>query len=304
MSLRGRLSLLGTLALLATACSSAASPSAAAPSAAAPSAAAPSAAAPSVAPVAGGLLEKIMKAGTLVVSTEPKYPPQSELKPDGTFEGFDIDVATEIAKRLGVKVEFKTPDWSAITAGGWAGRWDISVGSMTITVERSKVLDFSPPYYYTPAQMTASVQSGITTLDGLAGKTICSAEATTYDAWLNGKLDYGTGEDLGKPPAGIKTITLPTDTDCPDQWKAGRFEFDGWLTSITTVDGAIKAGIPLVKVGAPVYYEPLAVAMDRRGPADTDFLPILKKIIGDMHADGTLSAMSMKWFKAEYTLAQ
>ena len=64
-------------------------------------AASPSAAA-SVAPIAGGLLDKVLKAGKLVVSTDPKYPPQSELKPDGTYEGFDIDVATEIAKRLGV----------------------------------------------------------------------------------------------------------------------------------------------------------------------------------------------------------
>lgn len=294
MSLRGRISLLAATAVLVGACSGGgATP--------APSTAA--SAGTGDTPIAGGLLEKIQKAGTLTVSTDPKYPPQSELKPDGTYQGFDIDVATEVAKRLGVKVAFQTPDWSAITAGGWGGRWDVSVGSMTITVDRQKVLDFSPPYYYTPAQMAASVKSGITTLDGLAGKTICSGEGTTYDQWLNSTLDYGTGEDLGKPPAGVKTTTLPTDTDCADQWKAGRFDFDGWLTSITVVDGAIKAGLPLVKVGDPVYFEPLAVAVDKSGPADTDFMPLLNKIIEGMHADGTLSAMSQKWFGAEFTKA-
>lgn len=303
MSMRGRLSLLGAAAVLFAACSSGGGATTAPtnpPAASTAASEAPSAPA-SAAPIAGGLLEKILTSGKLVVSTDPKYPPQSELKPDGTFQGFDIDVATEIAKRLGVKVEFATPDWSAITAGGWGGRWDVSVGSMTITVDRSKVLDFSPPYYYTPAQMAASVHSGITTLDGLAGKKICSGEGTTYDQWLNGKLDYGTGQDLGKPPAGITTTTLPTDTDCADQWKAGRFDFDGWLSSITVVEGAIKAGLPLVKVGNPVYFEPLAVAVDKAGPSDSDFMPILKKIIDDMHADGTLSAMSQKWFGAEFT---
>jgi len=294
MSLRGRVSLLGVVAVLAAACSS---------GGATPAPSANPSVAPTPAPIAGGLLEKVMKAGKLMVSTDPKYPPQSELKPDGTYEGFDIDVATEIAKRMGVKVDFITPDWTAITAGGWGGRWDVSVGSMTITVDRLKVLDFSPPYYYTPAQMAASKKSGITSLDGLAGKTICSGEGTTYDQWLNGKLDYGTGQDLGKPPTGIKTTTLPTDTDCADQWKAGRFDFDGWLSSITVVEGAIKAGLPLVKVGAPVYFEPLAVAVDKSGPADTDFLPILKKIVEDMHADGTLSKFSQKWFGAEFTKA-
>ena len=255
-------------------------------------------------PAAGGLLEKIKKANKLVVSTDPKYPPQSELKPDGTYQGFDIDVANEIAKRLCVGIEYTTPDWTAITAGGWGGRWDISVGSMTITVDRLKALDFSPPYYYTPAQMAASTNSGITTLDGLAGKKICSGEGTTYDQWLNGTLDYGTGEDLGKPPAGITTTTLPTDTDCADQWKAGRFDFDGWLTSQTVVDGAIAAGLPLVKVGDPVYYEPLAVAADKGGPSTADFSPILKKIVDDMHADGFLSTASQKWFGADFTKAK
>ena len=184
MSFRGRVSLLMASALLVSACSAAATPApTAAPTAAPPStapsvaasASAPASAAPA-SPVAGGLLDKIMKAGKLVVSTDPKYPPQSALKPDGTFEGFDIDVAKELAKRLGVKVEFTTPSWDTITAGGWGGRWDMSVGSMTITSPRQKVLDFSPPYYYTPAQMAASTASGITTLDGLAGKTICSGE--------------------------------------------------------------------------------------------------------------------------------
>jgi len=312
MSIRGRLSMVAAVAVVVAACSSGgggatAAPTAAAPTPAAPSAAAPSAEAPStaasVAPVAGGLLDKIKKAGKLVVSTDPKYPPQSELKPDGTYQGFDIDVATEIAKRLGVDIEFTTPDWTAITAGGWGGRWDVSVGSMTITVDRSKVLDFSPPYYYTPAQMAASTASGITTLDGLAGKTVCSGEGTTYDQWLNGTLDYGTGQDLGSPPAGVKTTTLPTDTDCPDQWKAGRNDFEGWLSSVTTVEGAIKSGLPLVKVGDPVYFEPLAVAVDKSGPDDSDFMPVLKQIVDDMHADGFLATASQKWFGADFTQA-
>jgi len=249
------------------------------------------------------LMGRVTSSGKLVVSTDPAYPPQSQQKPDGTFEGFDIDVATEIAKRLGVSVEFQTPDWSAITAGGWGGRWDISVGSMTITPERSKVLDFSNPYYYTPAQMAASTESGITTLDGMAGQTICSGEGTTYDAWLNGTLDFGTGEDLGSPPAGITTTTLPTDKDCALQWQSGRFDFAGWLSSITTVQGAIDENLPLVMVGDPVFFEPLAVAMDKSGADDKELLDKINGIVADMHSDGTLSNFSMTWFNHDYTKA-
>jgi len=305
MSIRARAALLVSGIVLVAGCTSAATPAPTqAPTAAPPSSAgseAPASVAPAT-PIAGGLLDKVIKAGTLTVSTDPNYAPQSVKKPDGTFEGFDIDVATEVAKRLGVKVAFVTPDWSLITAGSWSGRWDVSVGSMTITADRQKVLDFSPPYYYTPAQMTASKASGITTIDGLAGKSICAGEATTYLDWLSGKkLDFGTLSPTTSPPAGIKTVSLKTDALCPQTWASGRNDFQGWLSSSTTVDGAIKSGLPVVKVGDPVYFEPLAIAVDKSGPPDTDFMAALTKIVNDMHSDGTLMAMSQKWFGADLT---
>jgi polar amino acid transport system substrate-binding protein len=311
MSFRGRASLLLASVVLVSACTAAATPPptpapTAAPATVAPSTGASASTAPATAapatPVAGGLLDKVLKAGVLTVSTDPNYAPQSVQKPDGTYEGFDIDVATEVAKRLGVTVKFVTPDWALITAGSWSGRWDVSVGSMTVTADRQKVLDFSPPYYYTPAQLTASVASGITTLDGLAGKTICAGASTTYLDWLSGKkLDFGSLSPTTSPPAGIKTVSLKTDALCPQTWKSGRNDFQGWLSSSTTVDGAIAAGLPVVKVGDPVYFEPLAVAVDKSGPADADFVAKLTQIINDMHTDGTLSTMSQKWFKAELT---
>jgi polar amino acid transport system substrate-binding protein len=314
MSLRGRISLLAATAVLFAACSSGGAtpaPSVAAPSDAAPSSAAPSASsstapseAPSASPVAGGLLDKVLKAGKLIVSTDPNYAPQSAQKPDGTFEGFDIDVATEIAKRLGVTVDWATPDWAVITAGGWGGRWDASVGSMTVTSDRQKVLDFSDPYYYTPAQMAASTASGITTLEGLAGKTVCVGESTTYLDWLQGKkLDFGTLSPTTTPPAGVKVTTQKTDAQCPQLWGSGRNDFEGFLSSSTTVDGAIKAGLPLVKVGDPVYAEPLAVAVDKGGPDPTDFVAAVTQIVKDMHADGTLKGFSEKWFGLDLTEA-
>jgi polar amino acid transport system substrate-binding protein len=272
-----------------------------APATASPAASAAASVA-SAAPVAGGLLDKVLKAGKLVVSTDPNYAPQSEQLPDGSYQGFDIDVASEIAKRLGVRVAFVTPKWEVITAGGWSSRWDISVGSMTITADRQKILDFSPPYYFTPAQMAASKASGITTMDGLAGKTICAGKSTTYLDWLSGKkLDFGTLSPTTTPPAGIKTVSLDTDNDCPQTWAAGRNDFQGWLSSSTTVDGAISKGLPVVKVGDPVYGEPLAVAVDKSGPNDSDFVTRLTDIVNTMHSDGTLKTFSMKWFKADLT---
>jgi polar amino acid transport system substrate-binding protein len=305
--------LVTVLGLALAACSSGASPTPAAPASVAPSVAAPStaasaaaSAAPSVAasatPIAGGLLDLVTKAGTIRVSTDPNYAPQSVQNPDGSYSGFDIDVATEIAKRMGLKVAFITPSWDAITSGGWGGRWDMSVGSMTITTDRQKVVDFSPPYYYTPAQFAASKVSGITTIDGFAGKTVCAGASTTYYDWLTGKkLDFGTLSPTTTPPAGVKAVTQKTDADCAQLWAAGRNDWQGWLTAGPTVEQAIKQNQPVVKVGAPVYFEPLAVALDKSGPNDADFLAKLTQIVKDMHADGTLKTMSMKWYGLDLT---
>jgi polar amino acid transport system substrate-binding protein len=298
--------ILGSLALLLAACSgiggATTAPTAAAPTTAATTTAttAPVTEAP---PIAGGLLDKVMKAGKLVVSTDPNYQPQSFLKPDGTFEGFDIDVANEIGKRLGVKVEFATPSWDVITAGSWAGRWDISVGSMTITTARQEVLAFSSPYYFTPAQMTATTKSGITTLEGLAGKTVCAGTATTYADWMKGQLTSVSLSPVATAPAGIKVKELPTDQECAQAITAGQNVGEGFLSSSTTVDAAIENGTPIVKVGDPVFVEQLAASADKSGPDPSDFMTKVSKIIDDMHTDGTLTQLSMKWFKADLTQA-
>jgi polar amino acid transport system substrate-binding protein len=260
------------------------------------------------APPPGGdpndLLAIVKARGTIRMSTDPQYPPQSELTPDGDYEGFDIDVGTEIATRLGVEIAFETPDWDVITAGSWSERWDFSVGSMAITSARQEVLTFTDPYYYTPAQMAASTASGITTLDGLAGKTICVGEATTYLQWLDGTLDFGTETPETEPPEGATATTLETDRLCAEAWQAGRSDFEGWLSSSTTVEQAIDEGLPLVEVGDPVFFEPLAVAVDKSGPPHAEFIAEVNRILDEMRTDGTLKELSEKWFDKDLTEKQ
>ncbi len=246
-------------------------------------------------------LQRIQDAGVIRMSTDPQYPPQSSLTIDGTYEGFDIDVGTEIANRLGVDIAFETPDWVLVTAGNWSGRWDFSVGSMTITSAREDVLDFTQPYYYTPAQLSARSDLGYTSPEDLAGKTICMGEATTYLEWMNGTLDFGTESPDTLPPAGSVATTLPTDRNCAESWAAGRKDFEGWLTSSTTTQQAIDEGLPVVRLGEPVFYEPLAVAFDKSVEDNDSLVAAIDDIVGQMHEDGTLAELSMKWFGADLT---
>jgi polar amino acid transport system substrate-binding protein len=252
------------------------------------------------------LLSEIEERGVIRVSTDPNYEPQSFLDENGEFVGFDVDVAREIGRRLGVEVEFVTPDWNVITAGSWAGQWDMSVGSMTVTTGRQEVLDFAEPaYYYTPAQFAAANESGIDSLEDLAGQPVCVGVATTYESWLRGDM-----EALGLPetslfttaPGEISVVPLTTDAECFQAIQSGREEFAAFLTSDTVVESAIENGVPVHKVGSPVFSENLAVAFDKSAELDnTALVERVSEIIAEMHEDGTLRELSMKWFGADLT---
>lgn len=248
-----------------------------------------------------GYLADICDAGVIVVSTDPEYPPQSYAEPGSEdFFGFDIDVATEIAARLGVEIEWQTPAWETITAGNWSQRWDMSVGSMTITEERQAVIDFTQPYYYTPAQMATYAGSGIASIDDLSGETVCAGADTTYLQWLEGRLTLpAEAGDIAAPPDGVQGTSFQTDINCAEDWRAGRTNFAGWLSSSTTVAGAIASGFEIELVGDPVFYEPLAVAFDNTVEDNDSLVAAVDEIIGEMHADGTLSELSLKWYCAD-----
>lgn len=255
---------------------------------------------------ADGLLAAILERGVVRVSTDPNYEPQSFLDENGAFVGFDVDVAREIAARLGVEVEFVTPDWDVITAGNWGGQWDMSVGSMTVTTARQQVLDFAdPPYYYTPAQFAAADGSGIDELEDISGQPVCVGVSTTYETWLSGNAaDLGLPEAsfFADPPADVTIIPLATDAECPQSIQAGRREFQVFLTSNTVVQAAIDGGLPIHRVGSPVFSENLAVAFDRNSELDNgSAVRRVGEIVQEMRDDGTLRELSMKWFGSDLT---
>lgn len=250
---------------------------------------------------ADGHLARILEAGEIVVSTDPAYPPQSSLNQDtGEYEGFDIDVANEIGERLGVEVTFTDPTFDAVVAGSWAERWDMSVGSVTVTEERAEVLDFTDPYYFTPAQMTALEDSDIESLDDLAGQTVCVGESTTYLFWIEGTLSLPeSAGEIAEVPEGMTSTTFPTDVDCAEAWRSGRTEdFQGFLTALPTAQGLIDSGDHAIKlVGDPVFYEPLAVAFDKAVEDNDSLVERVNEIVNEMHEDGTLTELSEKWYE-------
>ena len=253
------------------------------------------------------LLAQIQKRGTIIVSTDPNYAPQSYVNEDGEYAGFDIDVAQEIGKRLGVEVEFVTPDWDLIVAGNWSDRWEMSVGSVAITKKRQQLLDFAtPPYYYTLAQFAATNNTGIENMDQIAGQKVCVCTETVYEYWLSGEEErLGLPEDsvFALPPSDVKIMPMKTDNECVQSIQSGREEFAIFLSSHTIVDAAIDNGVPIHKVGKPVFAEHLAVAFDKKGSKDnSQLVQRVSGIISGMRTDGTLTELSIQHFDGrDYT---
>jgi polar amino acid transport system substrate-binding protein len=255
--------------------------------------------------VSAGVLEDIQSKGELVVSTDANYAPQSFLDEKGQLAGFDIDVAKEVAKRLGVKIKFVTPDWDLIVAGKWAKRWDLSIGSMTITSARAKVVDFSSPYYYTPAQFGVHKDNTtIKTLDDFSGKKVGLGSGTTYETYLDPsqELAIGGGEKIIYQVKGAEFRTYTTDMEAVQDLALGDgLRIDGVLTSGFVIQEAIKKGVPIKPVGDPVYYEPLAAASDKARPGSAALVKKVSEIFEAMHQDGTLTKLSMKWYGFDVT---
>jgi polar amino acid transport system substrate-binding protein len=246
-------------------------------------------------------LANVCSSGKLRVATDAKYAPQSSFNVQtGQWQGFDVDVANEIASRLGVTPELQDQKWGVITAGSWNDRWDVSVGSMTDTIDREKLFYFTPAYYYTPAAISVSTDNtSITGPADLTGKTVCVGVSTTYQDYVQGTLKLGAGAppfDFQIHGANLQTYT--TDTDALDNLALGDgVRCDAAISAQQTIQAYIDDGGKVKLVGDPLYYEPLSVAFDKNDPSDAQSLSdAVGNIIDDMHADGTLSALSKKWY--------
>jgi polar amino acid transport system substrate-binding protein len=248
------------------------------------------------------LLGEICDKGVLTVSTDDAYPPASSLNEQtGEFEGFDIDVATEIATRLGLDVAWETPAWDVITAGSWNGRWDTTVGSMTPTNDRQQVLYFTQPYNYTPAVVVTladddSVSDLTTDLDG---KTIGVCSGCTYEQFLNKELDI-EGYEFDFVIDDAKVSGYNTDTTALQDLANGRL--DAVITAATIAQGYIDADNPGKIGGDPIFYEPLSVGFDKSSdPSSESLYEAVDEIVGEMHEDGTLSALAEEWYGLDTT---
>jgi len=129
------------------------------------------------------------------VGVEGAYPPFSEVAPDGTLKGFDIDIARALCEEIGAECVLVPQDWDGIIPALLARKYDAIIASMSITPERKKKVAFSDKYYNSPAKFARKKGSGITiSKAGLKGKTVGVQRATTHDSFIT--AEYGESVEI------------------------------------------------------------------------------------------------------------
>jgi polar amino acid transport system substrate-binding protein len=289
---------IGSLALLVGACASAAAPSKS-----------------SAADPTKDKLAQVLKRGTLVGYAELDYPPQS-IKVDGATRdpntkcqpneitarevtGFDIETTKLVAKALGVEACFSQPTWTEVTAGGWNDRFDIAYGSGAINATRMDHLYMTQPYYYVPQRFLVPKDSPAKKPSDLDGKKIGTCSSCTVESYLKGTLVI-PGIDLVQKVKNPTLVGFETERPGIDALAAGKI--DAFLTAEPVANEAIKEGKALRLLDEQAFSMYPSGFIDKTSGLEVKaFVDRVNDIIRTAHTDGTLKAMSMKWFGADYT---
>lgn len=258
-------------------------------------------------------LSEIQARGTLVVATDEDYLPQSRLisgsrplpgtKCESTqysanqFQGFDAEVAKELAKQLGVEVCFVTPPWSQLIAGHWGDNWDVHVGSVAITLDRMKNLYFTQPYYATPTVLLVHKENTTYKIpEDLSGKRIGICAGCTFEDYLKGTLKV-PGEEIDYRIQKAQVVAYENEDPAIGALSNGDgLDLDAVMTILPKARAAIQAGKPVKILGEPLLFAYASITLDRSSSRDEYRLfSAINKAIADLHKNGRLQELSSNY---------
>lgn len=259
-------------------------------------------------------LSDVLARGKLVIATDAAYPPNSELKPGASrragticarneytadeFTGYNIAVAEEIARRLGVEPCFVTPTRTEILSGSWADRWDIHIGSLAVTPERMKVMYFTQPYYAGPVSLFVNKNNTAYSVPAdLSGKKIGVCAGCILERYLEGTLDL-PGQKIDFAIKNATVVAYENEAVALSDLALGDgVKLDAVLTNQPLGEDLMKNGLPLRQLGRPVFYDYDAAAVDKKcGKDPASFVSNVTGIIREMNRDGTLLRLSQQYY--------
>ncbi|WP_312797488.1 ABC transporter substrate-binding protein [Tianweitania sp.] len=217
----------------------------------------------------------------VVLGAYAANPPWEFKNEAGTFEGFEIDVATEAAKRIGKGIEIQELGFQAMFAATASGRIDFAVSSISVTNERLANQSFTQPYYDSDGTIVGRQGTEIATLEDLKGKTIGVVAGTTGDKWAKENAEkYGIAD----------VTSYNAQQDLLLDVQNGRI--DGGAGELAGFQFAIKQ-IPSLKVLVRI---PTGERFAMMAKKNLPMLPEINDAISAMKSDGTMAKIHEKWF--------
>jgi polar amino acid transport system substrate-binding protein len=223
-------------------------------------------------------------ADVLNVGSYPTNPPFEYKNESGTFEGFEVDIVNEAAKRIGMTTEIADLGFQALFAAVSSNRIDVAISSITITPERLKTLSFTQPYYDSDMGIATKTDSAINTEADLKGKIIGVLSGSTGETWVKEHQEAGGYSDV-KGYDTQQNLLLDLSAGRVD---AAVSDIPGMEYSFTKMkDLKVKQRI---KTG-----EQYGLMMTKDHP----LLGKLNDALTAMKKDGTLAAIHKKWFGSD-----
>lgn len=237
-----------------------------------------------------GLLAQIQEKGEIVVAMEGTWAPWTYHDEGGALVGFDVEVARNIADKLGVGVTFVEGEWDGLLAGLDAGRYDIMVNGVDITEERAEKYDFSIPYAY---NRTAVIVNGdnenIKSMEDLEGKHTANTISSTYAE---------VAEQYGAQVTGVDDLNQTFEL-----LLSGRI--DATLNAeVTYYDYMAQHPDANVKIAA-LAPDATSVAIPMRKGEETESLrQAVDDALTELSEEGVLSELSVRYFGSDITQAE
>ena len=227
--------------------------------------------------------DRVKSSKVLKIGFEGTYPPFNYLDDKQKYQGFDVDISNELAKRLGVKAEFVATKWDSLIGGLKSDKFDIIIGQMTVTEERKKSVDFTDPYVVTGSVLvTREDTDDIKKLEDIKGKKVGVGGGTTF-------------EEVAKSVDGANVKLYKTVNDYVQDLTNKRLDViinDQLLMSYNIKEN----NLPLKITSDVLNKDEIGMAIKK---GNEDFLKEMNKSLAEMKDDGTYNEIYKKWFGTE-----
>jgi cystine transport system substrate-binding protein len=235
----------------------------------------------------GDLLSQIKEKGTITIAMEGNWQPWTYEDEAGNLVGFEVEVSTAVAEKLGVTPEYVTGEWDGLLAGVQSGRYDLMANGVGYTEERAEAYYFSDFYAFNrTALVVRSDNDDITSLEDLDGKTTCNSANSTYQL---------LAEQYGATVKDIETLDGTIE-----ELLAGRV--DATLNAEVSINDYMKeqpdAEIKIVAYDPDV--EKVGMIMPYGENSDT-LRDAVNDALAELREEGKLAEISEKYFGMDIT---